>query len=629
MQKFARAVSYCLVLVFMLLAGLSGAACCTLGCGFVIAQKDNRLPVSNYTQTNVFRRTTRETFDALYEAVSARSEPVGIPDGTAYFAFSLKTNATLSSDPQIADIPSFEAAYGGSDAYIYFCRYSANVFRGSSSVTGQPAAFEYPYTDAATAIFDGTMRNYEDAAILIAVLRPTHLSTDGFGAALLEWFVLRRGLTSLFVLAGVFLFSLAVVLVNGSRRRRIERRISDLVSWLYLELRLAAIAAVIYVCIRAWAFPPTYQTTAAVTLLLIPMLYVLRCSLRYRGGRSFFSNSAAVHIIRFLRDQLNAVLPVSQAQRGVRMQAIRLILFGFCLPMLLFFLSDLLLGLRAVRLMIPFYLFYFAVLFALFYRQYARLVNQVSELERLSAMLPLGEHVPQSDLTDSDPLYPLTCNLNAIDDAVNARAEQLFIRSHKKLAQLSASISELKEQLRLLETTACANASCESPDASICLKRLNQITDTMLDTVMQNMPVTAPVLKRLDLLTVLDEVSNARMPEISAAQLTIHSHLPSAPVLITADPRQIHAVLDILYGNLAMYALAGSNVELHIRREGEFWRFVLVNLVAPTADTGDAATKFSTGLTLAREYLALNGGSLESSARDNRFGVSILLPAAH
>ena len=311
------------------------------------------------------------------------------------------------------------------------------------------------------------------------------------------------------------------------------------------------------------------------------------------------------------------------------MQAIRLILFGFCLPMLLFFLSDLLLGLRAVRLMIPFYLFYFAVLFALFYRQYARLVNQVSELERLSAMLPLGEHVPQSDLTDSDPLYPLACNLNAIDDAVNARAEQMFIRSHKKLAQLSASISELKEQLRLLETTACANASCESPDASICLKRLNQITDTMLDTVMQNMPVTAPVLKRLDLLTVLDEVSNARMPEISAAQLTIHSHLPSAPVLITADPRQIHAVLDILYGNLAMYALAGSNVELHIRREGEFWRFVLVNLVAPTADTGDAATKFSTGLTLAREYLALNGGSLESSARDNRFGVSILLPAAH
>ena len=97
------------------------------------------------------------------------------------------------------------------------------------------------------------------------------------------------------------------------------------------------------------------------------------------------------------------------------MRAVRLALFGLALPLLLFFAADLVLGSGAVRLMIPFYLFYFAVLFALFYKKYAELVNGLSELERLSALLPLGERIPDSGLDESDPLYPLAKNINAID----------------------------------------------------------------------------------------------------------------------------------------------------------------------------------------------------------------------
>lgn len=634
MNKLARALSSAAVLFFMLMTYLSGAALFMLGCGYVTARTDNKAAASDYTQTNAFRRATRESFDALYEAVTTGEPPQGISDDVAYFAYGLDTNILYCSDPSVGDIPAFEEKYAAGGAYVYFCRYSSDVFRGVSAVSGRNVSFEYSYVNAATAVLDGVQRNYAGTALIVAVLQPVHVGFDGYGAARLEAFILRNGVSGFFVLLGLFLLSFAVVLANGPRRRRIDRRIADAVAWLYLELRFAALGAVLLLCVRSWSFPPDYRFTAVIALLLVPALYVLRCNVKYNGGSAFFKRSALYHLFLFIRSQFDAVVPLTSMQRGVRMRAVRLALFGLALPLLLFFAADLVLGSGAVRLMIPFYLFYFAVLFALFYKKYAELVNGLSELERLSALLPLGERIPDSGLDESDPLYPLAKNINAIDEAVNAQAEMKFKHSHKKLAQLSGSISELKEQLRQLdENVRAANAASDGAsyplDIYVSIKRLTQIADTMFDTVMQNLPVTAPVLKRMDLLPVLDEVTHARLPEMSAAQITIDARLPSSPVLITADPRHIRAVLDILYGNLAMYALAGSTVDMQIRKEGDAWRFVMVNTVSPAVSAESAPNKISTGLALAREYLALNGGSIEYSGKDNRFGVSFVLPAAH
>lgn len=625
MRRLLRAISYSLVLFFLLLSWVSGALCCVLGCGYFSAQLDNRTDVSDYTQTAIFRRTLRETFDTLYETAVSGQAPTNLPDGTAYFVYSLHTNRSFCSEPNIADIPSFEASFSDNESIVCFCRYTSGTYRGTSFVTGEAVSFEYSSFNAATELFDGTAHSYEDVAILVAVRQPTHMTMDGFGASLLEWYLLQNGLPALFVLIGIFLLSLSVVLANGSRRRRIERRISDLVSWLYLEVRLALLLAVSVICVRCWSFPPSFPTTVSLTFLLLPALYVLRCSVRYRGNTPFFTHSAIAQLIRFIRAQLDLVLPITRVQRDLRLQAVRLLLFGLCLPMLLFFLVDLLIGVSVVRLLLPFYLLYFAVLLGLFYRRYASLANGISELERLSAVLPLGEQVPDHSLSESDPLYPLATHLNQVDQAVQARAEWMLSRSLKKFTRISDSISAMKEQLRLLES---AMPDASATEAGICLRRLSQLADEMQDTVLHDMPVTAPVMKRMDLLAALDEVAHARMPEIIAAQITFEKQLPPAPVLITADPRHIHAVLDILYGNLAMYALAGSTADLRIFREADCWRFVLVNRFASSGDADSSAAKCSTGLTLAREYLALNGGSLESSINGNCFGVSFTLPAA-
>ena len=142
--------------------------------------------------------------------------------------------------------------------------------------------------------------------------------------------------------------------------------------------------------------------------------------------------------------------------------------------------------------------------------------------------------------------------------------------------------------------------------------------------------MTVPVLRRLDLLPMLAEAEAARLPELSAAQLTVHSELPKQPVLITADPLHIRAVLDIFFANAAMYATAGSTVELQIRREENNWRFIMMNTTAETcADIDQAEGTLSSGLAQARTYLSLNGGELDYTCTNGRFGVSFVLPIAH
>ena len=83
MNKLARALGSSAVLFFMLLTYLSGAALFMLGCGYLTARAGNESAAADYTQTNAFRRTTRESFDALYEAVTTGEPPQGLGGGVA------------------------------------------------------------------------------------------------------------------------------------------------------------------------------------------------------------------------------------------------------------------------------------------------------------------------------------------------------------------------------------------------------------------------------------------------------------------------------------------------------------------------------------------------------------------
>ena len=624
MKKFLRTAALVVTLLFMILTYLSGTVLLWLGCGYVKARLNNPSSVPTVTETYQFRRLVRENLDELYQVVTTGRAPENMAEGMAYFAYGMDANILCSSDSEVTDIPTFEETYQPGETYLYFVRYTAGTFRGANAVTGQSVPFVYDYAEAVDKVLDGEMRDYANTALMLAVRIPEQFGFDGLRGAQLEYDLLRHGPLMLFAVTGTFLLSLGIVLFNSRSRRRVDRRLADAVAWLYVEIKLAALAAMVWLCVRYWVFPPDYRLPLVVMLCLFPVAYVLRCNVQYHGGGAFFRRSLIWDFARAVRRAFNEILPLTELQRDAKVHGIRLAVFGLVVPLALFFLVDLLLGERALWLLIPFYILYFAVLFFFFYKKFADLVNGVAELERFSALLPEGGRPPESDLTEDEILGPLAERLTEVDEAVEARADQKFRQTHKKLALISVTISDLREQLQAL-----SGLTADRPELQPDLRRLNRMADDLFDTVMQTMPVAAPVLKRMNLSALVTEVGEARRAELSAAQLELHTELPKEPVFITADAGQIHMVLDIFFGNAAMYAAAGSALEVRILEEPNQWRFVMANRIDESKGGSADGGSFSCDLGMAREYIAINGGILEQTISDDRFAVSFALPAAH
>ncbi len=626
MRKFFRGLATAFVLLFMLFTYISASSIILIGLGYSSALKNNEGDVLDYTATSTFRRVTLENFDSLYAAVTSDGDvSFRYDDELVYFAYSAGTGLTLCSDPEVYDVPTFESLYLDNASYPYYCRYSAGTYKGESSASGESVAFEVPYERSGTEIFDGEQRNYGDTVIILAVLEP-RAALEGYGYARIEFTLLKNGMHYLFAATGAFLVAMSVVLSGGSARRRIERAISSAVSWVYIEFKLAVIALAVWLI-----YGQTGRIGARFFIIVlalgIPLLYIIKCNAQY-APRTFFKKSLCYDLYLYLKSIYDRVVPVMPLQIKVRRQVLTLFIFGFALPFALFFASDAFLGLAVVRILIPFYILYFGVVFALFFKGYSSLVNDISELTRFSSAITIGDRLPDIKLDEKDDLYELKTNISKIDESISAAADLKFRQSNKKLSEILSSLSELKEQSGLLKELA-GDTGQNNPEILAISKRIASISDKMTDTIMLDSPVTAPVLKRIDFLALLDEVMNSKLPELSAAQLKVHAKLPPPPAFITADMSHIRAALDILLSNLAMYALSGSDVEMVLRKEGQVWRFIIVNIESPYACSDNASVALATGLSLAKEYLALNGGRLEHTSDGNKFGVSFVLPVAH
>ena len=77
-----------------------------------------------------------------------------------------------------------------------------------------------------------------------------------------------------------------------------------------------------------------------------------------------------------------------------------------------------------------------------------------------------------------------------------------------------------------------------------------------------------------------------------------------------------------------MYAQAGTQVDISLRKDGQNWIYTIENEESPYAYAGAASADLSTGLTMAREYISINGGSLSQLSDNGRYSVTLKLPAA-
>lgn len=619
-KKLLRSLSLAVTALCMCAAYFSAAALILTGVGYAGAYTRSAA-ISDYTGTPAFKEASLKTLDALYLAVTAEeAAPPELPSGSVWFAFSLAANRVLCSDGKISDVPGFEEGYLNGEGMRYVCRVSGGTFTVENRAAGTKT--EYAFSESA-ALFGGETRRYDDC-VLIFALPDVPMGFTGFRLAKWELFALKNGPLYAFVLAGVLMVSLAVLASGGARRRRIERFAASGVMWMYFEFKLAALAAAAWYTASASALMPLL---ARILLIDLPLLGLLGCNARYYP-KTFFRQSLCRDVAAAVRGFYDSLLPVLPMQVKLKKRLSTLAIFGFAVPIALFFLTDLLIGADGLRLVLPFYIFYLAGAVYLFARHYVELCNGVSDLIRGSAMLPLGAAVPDFGFEEGDDLYPLARNLSESDKSAAAAADRMFLQTNKKLAELKTAAGELRDMISVLEITV--KSSEDDPELAAQVRSIADRAENFTKILAAEAPLSPPVLKRCDLLTILDEVVNEHLPELSAARLSIRARLPQPPAYITADPSQIRAMLGIIFDNLAKYSLSGSRVELSVRLDSEQWIFEMTNTVNTAGSPADVKLMpSSTGLIRAREYVELNGGTFSREMSGEFFRVSFTLPAAH
>jgi len=621
-KKILRSILIIIVILCLAAAYFSAAGLSVLGVGYLSAYNGEGHP-SDYTDTSAFKEATLDTLDRLYLSVTTDTPGLpGLDGGIVYFAFGLASNRVVCSDSSITDIPTFEETYLNGSNMEYVCRVSGGVYTTLSYASGAAESEKFGFADSAE-FLGGEIRRYDDCVIIFA-LPKVGASFSGFGLSRFELAVLSEAPMYIMTLFGILLVSLAIVIMSGSVRRRIERKIGAMVVWTWFEFKLALLGLAVWFTLSADGLIPMLVRGLVTG---IPLLYCLGCNARYYPS-SFFRKSFFADLVGSVKAFADSLLPVLPLQIKLRHRIAMLVIFGFAVPIGVFFLADALIGAEGIRLILPFYVFYLAVAVYIFVRHYIRLCNGVSDLIRGSSMIALGAAVPEFGFEEDDDLYPLAQNLTQTDRAAAASADRMFLQTNKKLSELKSASTELRDMISVLEITI--RSADAGPELAAQIRNISDRADSLTRILDAEAPLTAPVLKRCDLLGILDEVVNAHLPELSAARLSIRAKLPSPPAYITADPSHIHAMLSIIFDNLAKYTLSGSRVELSLSLENGHWVFEMVNTVAQSSSSVDAKLlPSSTGLIRAREYVELNGGRLERTMDGEHFKVSFSLPAAH
>lgn len=624
-KRLRNAASMALILFLMVMTYISGSLFVLVGFGYLSAVRKNPDNASDYTKTSSFRSVTAEYMDAFYEAVSGDGK-LKLPyrDDIAVFAYGLDTNKVYCSDNTVFDMPTFDEKYMNSKSYIYYLKYSSGHFRGNSKASGVTETFEYSYTDAAHDVFGNEQKYYADAAIILAVAPPDY-GLNGYSYSRVEFMLLNEGALLLFICLGMFLVSFSLMLSVGRRRRNIDRLVANMSSWVYCEFKIAFIAVVVWFLIGNLVKGNMPAFCTLFVLSAVPVLYFSYCRARY-GNRNFFSLSLCVNGYNLVKELYDTVAPVSDPQIRFRRRSFALMTFGIIFPVLFFVLTDIVLGLEAVRISIAVYIVLFIVIEIFIFKRYGKLLNDVCNLTSLTSVFALGGRLPETELDKGDDLKALVDNIRHYDEAVNAAAEMKFKKSNKRLQGISASVDEIKVQIASLqEMLSEQNADSEIMNQ---IRQVTLLTDEIQAKLMRDTPIAAPVLKRMDLLDAMDEVLNAKIAEFSAARLKIHADIPDPPAYITADYVHIKAALDILFTNTAMYAQAGTQVDISLKKDGQNWIYTIENEESPYAYAGAASADLSTGLTMAREYISINGGSLSQLSDNGRYSVTLKLPAA-
>ena len=148
-------------------------------------------------------------------------------------------------------------------------------------------------------------------------------------------------------------------------------------------------------------------------------------------------------------------------------------------------------------------------------------------------------------------------------------------------------------------------------------------------------------MQTIDLVEMIYQTSGEFDDKFESKGLTIVTKLPSAPVFICADGRQLYRVIENLYNNVAKYAMEHTRVYVEVTAKEERVIFSIKNvseksLAQENSQAGDLTERFTRGdssrttegsglgLSIAKNLTHLMGGTFDISVDGDLFKATLV-----
>lgn len=197
--------------------------------------------------------------------------------------------------------------------------------------------------------------------------------------------------------------------------------------------------------------------------------------------------------------------------------------------------------------------------------------------------------------------------------------------------ELRNPLAPLHNGLRLLRQDDAGNAEKAGDMMARQLAQLTRLMDDLLDAARITHEKVALRIGQTDLATVLEDAMETARPQVDAGGHTMHTRLPDGAITLQADRQRLTQVFINLINNAAAYTPGPGQIELIVRRRDNVAEVIVrdngmgiaANRLGAIFDMfvqngqpkGQASEGLGIGLTLARQVVALHGGTVEAHSQ--------------
>ncbi len=274
----------------------------------------------------------------------------------------------------------------------------------------------------------------------------------------------------------------------------------------------------------------------------------------------------------------------------------------------------------------------------------------LNELNNAAEKVRSGDLSAAVNLSASIEWKRLGENFNNMVQALSKRQNQLEEEAHNALEKMRSAYEELKrtEKYRAdfftnithdLKTpiTALKGAigllerKCSSPEAAPYIdifqrntEKLSSMVQDLLDCSRLESGEMQLSLQQADLAEVVEDAILMAMPLAWKKNIQLNYKVPEHPCLVKVDVQRMEQVVMNLLSNAIRFSPEGKQVELRLRRQGDFWKVTICDKGPgiPEGETdlvfrkffqrdgGDKNSGMGLGLAIAKGIVEVHGGSI-------------------